>query len=149
MRTRDAAPARLVLIGVGASLVGAIAGCAADRAGAGDAVTVETQLRRSIAAELAPGREVLVQTIEIPPHASIPRHWHPGEEYIHVLEGEAELRIDGQETLVLTPGMTAAIPYQTWHSGATGDRGARALIFRVHTEGEPIMVTDREPPAGQ
>lgn len=137
-------------IAVAVALLGAIAGCAGERGSAPpDTLAVETLLHRSIAAELAPGREVLVQTIELPPHAEAPRHWHPGEEYIHVLQGEAEVRIDGQEPFVAGPGATVAIPFRAWHSATAGPRGARALIFRVHTRGEPIRYAQEDARSGK
>ena len=46
----------------------------------------------------APNREAVVVRGEIAPGAGAPRHTHPGDEISYVLEGEAELLIDGEET---------------------------------------------------
>lgn len=107
-----------------------------------DSITIETPLRQPIAPDIAPGREAIMQVIDIPPRSSIPRHWHPGEEYLYCLEGEAEVFIDGQEPVTVTPGMGINLPYRVWHSASTGEIGCKVVVFRVHTIGEPIMITD-------
>ena len=35
------------------------------------------------------GTEVIVSRVVIPPNASLPKHWHPGEEFAYILEGSA------------------------------------------------------------
>ena len=44
----------------------------------------------------APGHEAVVVCGEIDPGLSAPRHSHPGDEISYILEGEAELLIDGE-----------------------------------------------------
>ena len=46
----------------------------------------------------------------------LPEHSHPHEQWTHVLDGELELNI-GDETMVLTAGMSAHMPPNVAHSG--------------------------------
>jgi quercetin dioxygenase-like cupin family protein len=48
--------------------------------------------------------------------APLPEHTHPHEQVTNVIEGQLELTIAG-ETSVLTPGKVAVIPPNTPHSG--------------------------------
>lgn len=47
---------------------------------------------------------------------TLPAHSHPHEQWSHVIEGELEFTV-GEETMVLTKGMTAFIPSGVVHSG--------------------------------
>jgi quercetin dioxygenase-like cupin family protein len=40
-------------------------------------------------------RKVIQNRVEIDPEVPLVRHWHPGEEIIHVFEGSLEYQIDG------------------------------------------------------
>ena len=46
----------------------------------------------------------------------LPEHAHPHEQWTHVLEGELKLTI-GNETMVLSSGMSAHMPPDVPHSG--------------------------------
>lgn len=48
----------------------------------------------------------------------LPEHSHPHEQWTHLLEGELELTI-GDETMILTAGMSAHMPPNVPHSGRT------------------------------
>src|SRR5206468_5856653 len=43
-----------------------------------------------------PGREAIQTIVAIAPGVTAPRHSHPGEEIIYVLEGLLEYQLDGQ-----------------------------------------------------
>src|SRR5712672_3574059 len=43
-----------------------------------------------------PGREAIQTIVSIAPGVTAPRHSHPGEEIIYVLEGLLEYQLDGQ-----------------------------------------------------
>ncbi|TSA27621.1 MAG: cupin domain-containing protein [Bacteroidetes bacterium] len=45
----------------------------------------------------------------------LPAHSHPHEQWSHVIDGELEFTV-GEETIVLTRGMTAFIPSNVVHS---------------------------------
>src|SRR6476620_8312458 len=48
----------------------------------------------------APGREVIQVRVDFDPGYVAPRHMHPGEEIIYVLEGLLEYQIDGKPSTV-------------------------------------------------
>ncbi|MGJ4857868.1 cupin domain-containing protein [Labrys sp. La1] len=48
--------------------------------------------------------------------ATLPLHSHPHEQVVHQFEGELEVTVDGQST-VLKPGMVAVVPPHAPHSG--------------------------------
>ena len=47
-----------------------------------------------------PGREAVVARVEVAPGPKAGRHTHPGDEISYVMEGEGELRIDGEDVEV-------------------------------------------------
>ena len=59
---------------------------------------LETLLKSVLAG--VEGKEVIVSRVTIPPNTSLPKHWHPGEEFGYVLEGSVVLWQDGKEDIV-------------------------------------------------
>ena len=102
------------------------------------ALKMENLLKTALDGEFTPGREVVVSLVEIPPNTTLESHWHPGEEFHYYLDGEAEIRIDGAPPFTGKPGTVGHVPYKVTHTAVTGEKGARALVFRVHTAGEPV-----------
>ena len=99
---------------------------------------LENLLRMSLADEFIPDREIVVSYVEIPPNVTMDRHWHPGEEFHYYLEGEVTIVIDGERSITGTPGTVGHVPFKKMHTAITGDKGARILVFRVHTVGKPV-----------
>lgn len=97
---------------------------------------VTNLLHDSLSEEFTPGREVLVDLVEIPPNATLDRHWHPGEEFHYYLEGEPEIEIDGKMNRPAL-GTVGHVPFRTFHRAGAGKSGATILVFRVHTKGAP------------
>ena len=95
-------------------------------------------MQRPLADEFTPGREVIVSYVEIPPNITMDRHWHPGEEFHYYLEGEVEIVIDGESPIAGRPGAVGHVPFKKMHTAITGDEGAKLLVFRMHTKGEPV-----------
>ena len=62
----------------------------------------------------APGREVIQVRVDFDPGYASPRHTHPGEEIIYVLEGTLEYEIDGKPVRV-KPGDVLFVPAGTPH----------------------------------
>ena len=104
---------------------------------------LENLLQQSLADEFTPGREVVVSYVEIPPNTTMDRHWHPGEEFHYYLEGEVEIAIDGETSIIGTPGTVGHVPFKKMHTAITGDKGAKILVFRVHTEGKPVRYLEK------
>ena len=84
---------------------------------------------------MADGLEVIVSDVVIPPNATVPRHYHPGEEFIYVIEGSAVHVEEGKDEFILSAGDAYVIPPRTIHEPRGGPSGARAIVFRVHVEG--------------
>src|SRR5687768_10865144 len=96
---------------------------------------VTTLFQRVLGADFTPGREVLVDLVEIPPNASLDRHWHPGEEFHYYLEGEPEVQLADGPAIRPALGTVGHVPFKAVHRAGAGARGAKILVFRVHTQG--------------
>lgn len=82
------------------------------------------------------GVEVIISDVIIPPGATVPRHYHPGEEFLYVIEGSAVHVEEGKPDRVLKAGDSYVIPPRAVHAPLGGPEGARAIVFRVHVAGE-------------
>lgn len=87
----------------------------------------------------APGREAVVVRGEIAPGASAPRHTHAGDEISYVMEGEAELLIDGEPPRVVKAGEAFVVPAGKVH-GARNSGGAALRFVGVYVvdKGKPL-----------
>ena len=66
-------------------VIGASLACALGIAGsvfAAEAVKIENLLRAEL--QVAEGVEVIVSVVEIGPGMTLPKHYHPGEEFVYV-----------------------------------------------------------------
>ena len=93
---------------------------------------------------IAEGLEVIVSDVIIPPNAAVPRHYHPGEEFVYVIEGYAVHVEAGKPDQILKAGDAYVIPPNAEHAPRGGPDGARAVVFRVHVAGKPerVLVED-------
>lgn len=107
-------------------------------------IKIENLLLESLAQEFTPDREVRIDLVEFPPDTELGWHWHPGEEFHYYLEGEVEIQIEGRPSIIGKPGMVGHVPYKTRHQAVTHDKGAKVLVFRVHTKDEPWKHDDDE-----
>ena len=90
--------------------------------------------------------EVIISDVIVPPNGALPLHYHPGEEFLYVLEGSTVHDVDGQPIEIIEAGDGRVIPYKRRHEPRATEEGARVLVFRVHEEGEPerFLVEDHE-----
>lgn len=88
--------------------------------------------------------EVIISDVIIPPNAGVPRHFHPGEEFLYVIEGSAIHREEGKPDQTLKAGESYVIPPQAAHAPVGGPNGARAIVFRVHKRGQPERILKPE-----
>lgn len=98
---------------------------------------VTNLLTATLSPEFTPGREVLIDLVEIPPHQKLDWHWHPGEEFHYYLEGDPVILRGDAPPIVGKPGTVGHIEFKERHQATAGDKGAKILVFRVHTKGEP------------
>ena len=88
-----------------------------------------------------PGREVVQVRVDFAPGAVAPRHSHPGEEIIYVLEGSLEYEVEGKQPVTLHAGEVLFIPAGTIHSAKNigGGNGAELATYVVE-KGKPLVV---------
>ena len=84
--------------------------------------------------------EVVVSKVQIPANTSLPKHWHPGEEFAYVIKGSVTLWQKGKEDLLINEGEAAKVPLKQIHTAKTGEQGVTLLVFRVHEEGKPERI---------
>lgn len=88
-----------------------------------------------------PGREVVQARISIEPGVSAPRHCHPGEEIIYVIEGVFEYILDGKLPVTLKAGEVLFIPAGVVHSAKNVGKGnAAELATYIVEKGKPLLV---------
>lgn len=68
------------------------------------------------------GEQMLVSRVDFGPHAQVPEHKHPHEQFGVVLSGQLTLTIAG-EPLVLRAGEMYLIPGNVLHSAVAGPEG--------------------------
>ena len=86
-----------------------------------------------------PGREAVVARVEVAPGAKAGRHTHPGEEISYVMEGEAELLIDGQPPRLVKAGESFVIPAGVVHDAHNAsDKPIKLVGVYVVEKGKPL-----------
>jgi len=86
-----------------------------------------------------PGREVVQVRVDFSPGVVAPRHKHPGEEIIYVLEGTLEYQVEGKPPVTLKAGGVLFIPAGTIHGAKNvGSGNASELATYVVEKGKPL-----------
>lgn len=126
-------PARHVLPAIAALLLAATAGGAHAQASAIHRTVVKK------ADVSVPGREAVVARVELDVGAVAGRHSHPGDEISYVLEGEGELRIDGEDPRRVKAGEAFVIPAGTVHDALNvGTVPLKLVGVYVVDKGKPL-----------
>jgi quercetin dioxygenase-like cupin family protein len=86
-----------------------------------------------------PGYLTVVVELEIEAGTAVGRHSHPGIESTYVVEGEAELVIDGELGRIVRRGEAFQVPPQTVHRVTIGSSKARACSILVVEKGKPLV----------
>jgi quercetin dioxygenase-like cupin family protein len=85
-----------------------------------------------------PGREVVQLRVDFAPGASFPRHTHPGEEIIYVIEGSLEYEVAGKPVTVNAGGVLF-VPAGTIHAARNvGSVPAAELGTYIVEKGKPL-----------
>ena len=88
-----------------------------------------------------PGREVIQARVDIGEGAAAPRHSHPGEEIIYVLEGSLEYQVEGKPPVTLKAGDVLFIPAGTIHAAKNvGNGNAAELATYIVEKGTPLVL---------
>jgi len=86
-----------------------------------------------------PGKVAVQVRGEFDPGVATGRHTHLGEELTYILEGQIELRIDGQAPRVVKAGETFFVPAGLVHEGVnTGEGKAKVLATYIVEKGQPL-----------
>ena len=88
----------------------------------------------------APGHELIVADLNLPADAVGEAHYHPWEEYLYVIAGSAVVDIEGADERLLRAGERFVIPPEKVHTPRAGPSGVRAIVIRVHDQGDPVMI---------
>ena len=88
----------------------------------------------------APGREVIQVRVDFDPGYVSPKHTHPGEEIIYVLEGTLEYEIEGQPRATVKPGDVLFVPAGAIHAAKNvGSGNGAELATYVVEKGKPLF----------
>ena len=88
-----------------------------------------------------PGREVVQVRVDFAPGAAFPKHRHPGEEIINVLEGSLEYEVEGKPPVTLKAGDVLFIPARTVHSAKNVGSGPGAELATYVVEKGKTLIT--------
>lgn len=87
------------------------------------------------------GREGIQALVELDPGVTAPNHWHPGEEFIYVVEGSLEYQVEGKPPVTLKAGEVLFIPAKTIHAAKNVGSGPGVeLATYVVEKGKPLVV---------
>jgi quercetin dioxygenase-like cupin family protein len=126
----------LMMMGI-AMLIAGIAS-APDVAHAQQPGTKRTDLQRHDLS--VPGREVIQVRVDFDPGYVAPKHTHPGEEIIYVIEGTLEYYVEGRPPTTYKAGDVLIVPYGTVHSVKNiGSSNGAELATYVVEKGKPLI----------
>ena len=87
-----------------------------------------------------PGREVIQVRVDLDPGVAFPRHRHPGEEIIYVIEGSLEYEVEGKPPITLKAGDVLLIPAGTIHAAKNvGSGNGAELATYIVEKGKPLV----------
>mgnify|MGYP001158013379 CR=1 FL=1 len=87
-----------------------------------------------------PGYETVQTRVDFAPGTAFPKHKHPGEEIIYVIEGAIEYDIEGKPPVTVNAGGVLFIPAGTVHAAKnTGTVNAAELGTYVVEKGKPLV----------
>ena len=100
-----------------------------------------TELMR-VPVEGLEGKEGVVYRADFAPGAVAPRHSHPGQEFIYVLEGSVVQEPDGMAAQTVKAGETTTQPTHHVHSAKnpSASEPTRVLVFMTVGKGEPLAI---------
>lgn len=89
--------------------------------------------------DVSGGHQAIIASVTIAPGASAGRHTHPGEEISYVIEGEADILIEGQPALHVKSGDGFVIPAGAIHDAHnTGSAPVKLAAVYYIEKGKPL-----------
>lgn len=124
---------------------GAALACTALAMGVSPAVAEEAKITPLISRDLAaaPGKEVVLLTVEYPPGGSSSPHRHNAQTFVYVLEGSVIMQVKGGPAQTLGPGQTFYEGPDDVHvvsKNASQSKPAKFLVVFVKDKGAPAVV---------
>lgn len=69
------------------------------------------------------------------------KHYHPGDQFVYILEGNGILEAEGQAPLTLKPGVTYYLaPHQVHEVTTSGSGPLKGVGITIARPGEPLIV---------
>jgi quercetin dioxygenase-like cupin family protein len=88
----------------------------------------------------APGREVIQVRVELRPGVLFPKHTHPGDEIVYVLEGSLEYQVEGRAPVTLRAGEVLFVPAGAIHTARNvGSGNGAELATYIVEKGKPLL----------
>ncbi|KAH8698657.1 RmlC-like cupin domain-containing protein [Talaromyces proteolyticus] len=85
-----------------------------------------------------PGKDTVQDIVDFGPGTTFPRHTHPGEEVIYILDGLLEYQIDGKPAVTLKAGDVFFVPAGVVHSVRNlGNSSGSELATYILEKGQP------------
>ena len=86
------------------------------------------------------GREVVQVRVDIPAGTAFPKHSHPGEEMVYMIEGVLEYRLEGKSPVTLKAGEVLFIPAGVVHEVKNvGSSNGAELATYIVEKGKPLL----------
>ncbi len=88
------------------------------------------------------GKQGVVYTADLPPGAVVAKHYHPGNDFVYILEGSVILEREGEPPVTFRPGQVFHNVPKRVHSvkNASTTDGARLLVFQLPEKGQPLAI---------
>ena len=91
-----------------------------------------------------PGREVNQVLVEFAPGVSFPKHSHPGEEIVYIVEGQLEYALEGKHPVTLKAGEVLFIPTGVAHEVKNvGSGKSSELATYIVEKGKPLLTLSK------
>ena len=83
---------------------------------------------------------IVISYFEGPPGVDIPKHYHPGDEYVYMIEGSLVFWQEGHPDSLLKKGDLFKVPPMQNHTAILNRESVKCLIIDLYREGDPLMV---------
>jgi quercetin dioxygenase-like cupin family protein len=130
----------LLSVSLGSMVMGAVGVKYVSAQGTVPQITRTEIMRKSMSG--LEGKEVVVFTADVPPGGIAPRHYHPGDETIYMLQGSLVFEPDHGEPFELKAGEVTFNPAKHIHQAknTSSSQAAKVLNFMIAEKGQPLAI---------